>query len=1197
MLRKLLFFGGYRMARIANARALQLGDLEPLPGHIQASFFPPEELAQSGTRKLLGLILGRQKWPAIKTILLFQIHTAMTGITAVGIHSFLENLAVDNMRGTIFWGAIISSVALVSVVTFGHYINTFMQSKQATTHALQHAVLRKAYRLDWKSRQECGSGDLINRLEVDADAVSNQVERIADALGVLTHLAISSFLLGRYLGVAGLISVATLALLIPLARYISIRSRSLELEVMHRRDQRVTYMSQVLGAIRLIKSFVWEGATRRDCNRLRGAEAASLVMRSRLETFASLVFSGSASLAAVLGFGLHVLFGKELSPSIVFAALVIYADLPMAFVVLKDVITVFAKTVASADRLSRFFGLPEMAADENLGDDAVRIENLRVDFGAKNILRDISFRLKAGESLAVVGPVGSGKTTLLEAILGELPVVGGCELSASRAKGQIAYVSQQAFVMNSSLRANIEFCGPALSAASLAEAIRLTAFTEDLALMPAGLETEIGEHGINLSGGQKQRLSLARAVAQNPALVLLDDPLSALDVKTEQWICDRLLFGKWQSLTRICVTHRLSSLRRFDRVLYLKDGGVRGLGTLDELLSTNEEFRAFLQSELRTHAPPPAAEEAKVAQAAEAESEELRVGFTQAEDRRLGRVRKSVYFTFLRAVGEGGPWKARVSLVTFALVSANLFFLAQSLWLKQWAQGSVGSMVVGWGVYAALAVIDLGLVYVGSRLCWQAVIRAASHIHETALRAILAAPLRYFDVNPSGRILNRFATDLERIESALSRHVYHYVDALLRVIFKLFYVCFSLPVIIPAVIPTLVAYFRFFAFTQPAARDLARIQSISRSPMFAFFRECVRGRPCVRAHGRDLHFADRFLERVRTAQRAGFNMRVMKCWTDICLGAFASFFVGITVAAVIWLAHSNRLSAAAAGLILVFANEFLGSLKSISRGTSDIENAMVSTERLADLALIAPEPSVTLEPALPAETPWPTAGKIELRQLWARYDRDLPWVLKGVNFSVNGGEHAALVGRTGSGKSSVVQAITRNFESEKGGILIDGVDIRSVPLERLRRAIAFVPQEPTLILGTLRENLDRLEEHTDEVLWNALRRAHLHDFLRSLPGGLDARVEENGVNFSLGQRQLLCLARAMIAGTRVIALDEATASVDVHTDTLVQETIQTAFTGTTALIIAHRPSSAAHCDRIVELANGVVVRAETPALV
>ena len=1202
-----LFTRAFRVAKLARSRALEIADLEPLVPAISGSFFEPSSLAtgreKNGAWKFLGVLLRNQKKATLKTVLLFQLNVAIGGGTALALHSFLGALEARNLPAALLFGAAVSLIALASVVVFSHYILTFMQAKLATTHGLQAEVLRKAYHLDFSGRQACPAGDLINRLEVDVDAVSNLVERIADALGVVTHLVIATVLLTGFLGWAGFASVAMLAVIIPVARWIAARSRVLDLEIMSRRDRRVTFMSQVLGAIRVIKSFAWEGPTARDCRGLRGLEAATTLRRTRLSAFATLVFTGSASLAAVVGFGLYAALGGELTPAKVFAALLLYADLPFPFLILKDVINVYAKTMASAERLVRFFSHGELGGgDGGLAPEArtgAHARELGLVLDGQKLLEGVSFRVPKGTSLAIVGPIGAGKTLLLESLLGELPATGEWSLGG----GRVAYVAQGSFVLNATLRSNIvfmgELAGGAAGEARLRESVRLAAFAPDLASMRHGLATEIGEHGINLSGGQKQRLSLARAEASGADVLLLDDPLSALDGKTEGHVVRELFFGKWRHATRLCVTHRLSALPLFDQVLFLQDGRVAGLGTYGELRERNAAFRAFLESELRqAHSPPAEAPPAPAAPEAEDTAE---AAFTVLEDRRFGRVKKKVYLRFFQSMGGESfhRWKARVATLAAVLLTANLLALAQNLWLKHWSEAPLGGGGL-WAGYAALAALAMAGAYASDRITARLGIVSATALHHGALGAVLAAPLRYFDVNPSGRILNRFTVDLERIDGTLPRHLAAILDSWVRMAMKVGYICLALPLAIPAALGTFAAFVKFFLFTQPAARELARLQSISRSPMFAFFRECLRGRATVRAYGRYPEFAALFLEKVRAAQRVSINLRVMKCWKDICMGLMATAFVGATVASVLLLGFAGPgISTALAGLLLVFANEFMGNLKAISRGASELENAMVAVERLVHVSELEPERRVSREPALPDSAPWPTAGRIEVRGFWGRYDESLPWVLRGLSFDVKPGEHVALVGRTGSGKSSVTQALTRNFESDRGEILVDGVDIRSVPLERLRRAIAFVPQEPALLLGTLRENLDRTGEHPDEKLWQALRRAHLEAHVRALPGGLLARVEENGANFSMGQRQLLCLARAILAGTKLIVLDEATASVDVRTDALVQDTIQSAFRGVTALIIAHRPSSAAHCDRVIELAHGQVagVREREPKAV
>lgn len=1195
-LQTLFFWKAFKFSRLARRRPLEIDDLIPLPDDIKNSEFIPNEFNLGHEKhprlKFLLVQLRKQKMATFKTVMLFQWNEAMGGLTALAIHSYLTAIAEDNITTAGMWGVVFSLSSMVTILVFAQYMMTFMKAKIKMTHGLQKEVLRKAFALNFESRQKCPSGDLINRLEVDVDSVTNLVERIADCLGVITHLAIATFLLHKFLGIAGAISVLVLALVIPVAKHISKKSREYEFELMKRRDERVTYMSQVITGIRVIKSFVWEKATTKDCLKLRDAELQSLEKRTLLSAFGSLIFMGSATMAAIIGFGLYVAMGNTLTPAKVFAALVIYADLPMPFLILKDVITVFAKTLASAQRLIEFFSLEEISEDEQKLRDKDKTntgaELLNVSIDGKSILQNISFVVESGKSLAIVGRVGSGKSTLLETLIGEMQGHGNVWMQAQNKS--VAYVPQQPFIMNDTVRKNIEFGKNDLNKSSIDEAIRLCAFLPDLALMPNGLETEIGEHGINLSGGQKQRLSMVRAVVMNPEIILLDDPFSALDVKTEMFISNQLLFNHWAHKTRICVTHRLNSLPRFDNIIFLENGSISAMGNYHHLVATNPEFRTFIESELKSQHIEE--ETPAVHTNEEVDQEVIQAEFTTTEDRRIGRVRSNVYKNFLHSFGDGPAWKNKAISLALILCSANILTLLQNFWLKTWAKSAETSQfspAFGWGVYAVMALCALFMSYWGDRTSTMTVIHAANRIHKRAFSAILASPLRYFDVNPSGRILNRFSIDLERIESSLSRFISRYLDAILNMIFKIGFICWNVPFMTFAAIPTLFAYTRFFLFTQPASRDLARLSSISRSPMFAFFRECIRGRTAIRSHNRVDEFSTNFIEKVRTAQRVSISARYMKCYTDIHLGILATIFVGTTTASLMYLSHNKMIDAALAGLILVFSNEFLGNLKSISRGTSEIENAMVSVERLYDVSLLTPEPSINHQTQLNEKAPWPTTGKVEFSGVWARYSTDLPWILKSVDFVIEGGKHAALMGRTGSGKSSIIQAISRNFLSEKGDILIDGINIQTIPLERLRKSIAYVSQEPTLVIGSLRENLDRNYEHSDDIIWSALERSHMAATVRGLPAGLETTVHENGLNFSVGQRQLLCLARALLANTKIIILDEATASVDVETDALIQDTIQTAFVGCTAIIIAHRPSSAAHCDQLITLNDGRVV--------
>ena len=1183
------------VVKVAAGRPLMVDDLAVPPTSLQERYLPASLNTSRQSRPVFGFfkeLLRHHRRALIKTITLFQLHVFINNYNAVTLKHFLDTLPGDDLVASLGWGALFAALAFSNVMVFCHYIVTFMRSKITMTHGLQLEVMRKAHHLSWEGRQNAPTGDLINHVETDVGGATNIVERIADAMGVVTHILIAAFLLYGFLGVAGPLSIAVLALVAPVVHRIARQSRQLDLEIMKRRDQRVGFMAQILSGIRLVKYFAWDQSVTKDCTQRRAAEIEQMRIKARLEAFASVVFAGAASSAALAGFGMHVALGGKLGPSQVFAALVIYADLPFPFLVMKDVIQNLAKALVSGQRLVAFFALPEMPTVGGAplcAAGPVRAENVRVTFNGKVVLDEVSFSLKSGESLAIVGPVGAGKTTLLESLLGEVPTKGRWETGAERPR--IGYVSQHAIVLNATIRDNVSFGDAAMPEDSVREALYRAAFDDDLATMADGTKTEIGEFGINLSGGQRQRLALARAAAHRPAIVLLDDPLSALDAHTEGLVCDRLLFGAWSQVTRICVTHRLARLDSFDKVMFLSDGRVKGYGTYRELLEGNSEFGRFVASEAHSKpvGTPQSVAETAAVQCPQAEvlnkasaKDPAGVGaaFVQAEDRRKGRVRSLVYKVFLQAIGGAKEWRG---LLAF-MVLANGLALGQNIWLKHWTGKPLGiSATQGMVIYAGIAILALGAYYWNTRRCLLAVLAASRHLHDAAFRGVLGSPLRFFDVNPSGRILNRFSADLERIESGMPNYLIRYVDALMKLLFQACFICWSLPVMIGAMVPALAVFARFFRFTQPAARDMARLQSLSRSPMFAAFRESLRARASIQAYGRFEPFFAQFADRVLASIRVSDQVRNFKCWVDICQGLISCSVLICSAITLAILGHRQGVDQATAGLVIVFALGFLEQLKAISRGTSEIENAMTCVERLHDFALLPSEPSVVLLPALPSSAVWPTAGHVVFANVSARYDDDLPLILKGLSFEVPAGKHVALVGRTGAGKSTIAQTLLRTFTLDGGCVTVDGMDIASVPLERLRRSIVFVPQEPTLFVGTLRSNLDRFGDFSDDRIWQALKRVRLTDLVARLPLQLNAQVEENGSNFSHGQRQLLCLARALLLEAKVIVLDEATASVDVETDRMVQTAIRTAFARTTVLLIAHRASSVAHCHAVIEV--------------
>lgn len=1182
---KLFFSRSFALAQMARRRALIEPDLSPAPENTIIRYVPGSLDTFAASRPLLCFlrILMVKHWATtVKTVLYFQIAVWVGNGRAIIVKLFVEGLSQFSFLHNFMWGLLAALLGFIYVWSHAHYLVLFGRAKLGMMHGLRIEILRKAHMLNGVSRQNTTFGTIVNHVESDAENTTELVERIADGLGVLTHVVLGAFILWTFLGVAGPLSMLVLIIIAPIFHGIAARSQFLEEEILRYRDRRLGFLAQVLSGIRLVKYFVWERHIQPEMAQLRQAETNQMRAKARLEALASAVYLGSASFAAIAGFGLHLAFGGKLSPATVFAALVIYAELPFPFVILKDVIESFAKAFVSARRLISFFGLPEIENQKTSIPSEInhfKVENLTVSMGHQNILNGVSFQIKKGESLAIVGAVGSGKTTLLNALLGDIPHLGKIEIQDVCTR--FGYASQQPLVLSGSLRRNVMF-GNSLGDSAVLNALHLADFGHDLALLPKDLDTEIGEGGVTLSGGQKQRISIARVAAHDANLIVLDDPFSALDVQTELNICNNLLFGKWNKVTRICVTHRLASLARFDKILFLKHGHVAAFGAYSDLLNGNNEFCEFMASEINK------VESQKVENLSEENclknrfknlNDSVHAQANVPENSKSGKVGRETYHFFVKALGS---WK----LLLLTSLLANALIVSQNIWLKHWSNGEWSSIVsvnTGFVIYSLIGIIAIYAMYLSSKLGVFSILNASVKLHDQAFRGILSTRFRFFDLNPVGRITTRFSSDLKQIESQLPQFAMRCIDAIVQIVFQIFFICSVLPAMLLVVVPLAFAFLRFFKFSQPAARELSRLRSVATGSVGAHFQEVLKGRSIVLAFGQLDYFLTEYSSKIKESVRAFDSYRSFNCWLDICQGLLSSAVVLSAASFAAYFASQNILSPASGALILFLSFHLLDHLNLISRSAASFDAAMVAVERLHDYSTLDAEELNLSSTHLPALENWPNAGQIIFENVNARYDSGLPLILNQLSVTVPAGKHTALVGRTGAGKSTVAQLLLRTIGIDSGKISIDGMDISTVPLNILRRAIVFVPQDPLLLKGDLRSNLDRYSEFSDENIWNVLKQVNLFNFVGSFPAGLLAAVLENGSNFSLGQRQLFCLARAILLKAKIVILDEATASVDVQTDAIIQAVIKTSFQNCTVLIIAHRPSSVAHCDGVIEL--------------
>lgn len=602
---------------------------------------------------------------------------------------------------------------------------------------------------------------------------------------------------------------------------------------------------------------------------------------------------------------------------------------------------------------------------------------------------------------------------------------------------------------------------------------------------------------------------------------------------------------------------------------------------------------------------------------------DLSTRVTEDEDREVGAVRGSLYLDYLRALGgwPGRRWKQVLALLAFTSLGTSFAPLAQNAWLATWtnaigarlkgspAQESVaggalaesgladGALtealrrdpMLGVWIFGGLGILVLLAMLLHRYFWWKRAVDAGRVLFRAAFAGTLAAPVRFFDSTPVGRILNRFSRDVESVDRHIAWNFEHFVLGSVHAGVTLLLVVVMFPPVLLVSGPVLFLYYRAQRDYRRAARESKRLDSVARSPRYALFKEVLQALFAVRSLGKAGALERRFSAILAEGNRMGYGAFMLNRWFSIRVPLYGGALTCAVTIGVAFSARSAWIDAGAAGLVLTYALGFYGALNWCVRAFSEAEARMTSIERLRAYAALEPEPQVVLGTGgspLPEGEPWPAEPSLTFDSVTLRYAPHLPAVLDSVSFRIEAGERVGIVGRTGSGKSTLFQAILRFVLPESGSVRIGGVDINRVPLTRLRCMVATIPQDPTLFAGTLRQNLDRFSAFDDAQVLDALRRAHLSGMVATLPLGLETPVAEQGANFSQGQRQLLCLARALLSEARILVLDEATASVDVETDLLVQRTVREEFRGATVLVIAHRLGTVADADLIVEMEAG-----------
>ncbi|XP_035860385.1 multidrug resistance-associated protein 4-like isoform X3 [Sander lucioperca] len=998
-------------------------------------------------------------------------------------------------------------------------------------------------------------------------------------------------------------------------------------------DERIRTMNEVISGIRVIKMYGWEKPFAALVDEVRRMEISKIMKSSFLRGLNMASFFVANKIIVFITVCVYVLTGNQLSASRVFMAVSLYGAVRLTITLFFPfAIEKVSESLISIRRIQNFLLLDEVAP-QHLGlpvaekkDCMVKIQDL-ICYWDKMLeaptLQNVSFTVRPEQLLAVIGPVGAGKSSLLSAILGELSQESG----VVKVKGELTYTSQLPWILPGTIRSNILF-GKELNPQKYDRVLRACALKRDMDLLPGGDLAIVGDRGANLSGGQKARVSLARAVYQDADIYLLDDPLSAVDAEVGRHLFEECICGLLRKKPRILVTHQIQYLKAADQIVVLKQGQMMARGTYSELQSSGLDFTTLLKKEEEEEGqdrerqgatpipwtvsrfPHTLSDNSMSSMSSLSSSlyslsdgaEPLTVAMQpmEEESRSEGNVGLRMYVKYFRA---GANFLVLLVLILLNAL-AHITFVLQDWWLARWASeqkhinvtehlnGSFPRRLdldLYLGVYAGLTATSVVFGFLRSLVFFNVLVSAAQTLHNSMFDAILRTPVHFFDINPIGRILNRFSKDIGYLDSLLPWTFVDFIQVFLQVIGVIAVAAVIIPWILIPVAPLLAVFLFLRCYFLETSRDIKRLESTTRSPVFSHLSSSLQGLSTIRAFKVQQRFQQMFDGYQDLHSEAWFLFLTTSRWFAVRLDGICSIFVTITAFGCLYL--GDGLEPGAVGLALSYSMTLTGMFQWGVRQSAEIENMMTSVERVVEYAELESEAPWETDKQPPHD--WPKAGSITFDRVNFSYSASERLVLKNLTVVFTSREKVGIVGRTGAGKSSLISALFRLAEPE-GRIMIDGFLTSEIGLHTLRQKMSIIPQDPVLFTGTMRKNLDPFRQHTDEDLWNALQEVQMKAVVEDLPNKLETMLTESGSNFSMGQRQLVCLARAILRKNRILIIDEATANVDPRTDSLIQQTIRDKFQECTVLTIAHRLNTIIDCDRILVLDAGRIQEYDEP---
>ncbi|CAM1312341.1 ABCC4 (predicted) [Pycnogonum litorale] len=1124
---------------------------------------------------------------------------------------------------------IIAFIFMLRPFTYQRAIFLARTSGARTRNALTSVIYEKAMNLSHEGGSKTNVGHVLTLIANDVNEFDLVFRFLDYIITAPVQFVLVSVVLWFEMGPYTIIGVPIFLLLIAMQLTAGNRFKKLRDSKLEATDKRAKLMNDVLTGIKIIKMYGWEDRFAKLIAEKRKTECQSLSSISLLKSLNIGMASVSIKLLILITLIIHI---KEENGFL--SAEKVFVMLSLFYTVRASISELFVAGVngaselySSLQRIKKFLDLEEhnIKVSEEWHDavDSPRVSIVQAyaSWNKEPFLKNINIEMGKGELITIVGPVGSGKTSLLMLILRELNFVSG----SIDINGSIAYVPQESWMVSDTIINNITLQNDnEIDFKKVQKVIDICALQSDIDSLPYGTETLVGERGVMLSGGQRARLSLARALYHDADIYLLDDPLSAVDSAVGHHIYNECIMNYMKQKICILVTHQIQYIKNDQKVIVMNKGRIKLSGNYGDISNEVRKFNAVMRTK-----PVQSAElETNVfSKQQTAKLDENKMDENTNESGNVG-ISWRIYLNYFKS---GGNCFFIFIIVLFNFATGFLS-VGSDYWLKFWTDEQhkqtyletlmpckqidnvtdnlVSSSIASRPQYCENSKLKINdastyfvLIYIALTLAviifgiftpicnFMICTRASNKLHDNMFKKMLHVPLRFFNRNPTGRIMGRFTIDIGNVDENMPDTFADFATAMSFCTAVIIMICTQNRYLLLVVLLMVLLYLPVIKKYKPMYQHFMRIDNINRSPVFSHLTSSFDGRMTIRAFGAMKRFKNTFLNIQNTSLTSSLKFREVEAWYSFFADMIGSILVGLATLVPVFLTRST--TSGTVGFVLSQVAQIAASIEYFIRVIFQLQNEFISVERVMEYGNMAHESSKNSTENKKPASDWPTMGSIQFEDVSLKYVFNGPLILKNLNFKINSKEKIGVIGRTGAGKTSLINALFRLVEPE-GTIKIDDVVINDIGLHDLRRKVSVIPQEPLLFADTLRYNLDPFEEYQDFDLWTALNNVNLKETVSKLSNGLNTRMRDGGTNLSYGQRQLVCLARVILKKNNILILDEATSNVDNKTDSLIQRTVRSKFRDCTVITIAHRLNTVIDCDRILVMDKGRIVEFDSP---